>query len=339
MRYASLARVVLLWMGALCGFAMSVAPASAGTLQPVELPRDHGVHPGFSVEWWYTTGHAAGPDGRRYFWFATIWTAPQGTVGRVNVVDLERDTTVLAKQWTQTSPPAGGARGIVAGGLRLRWLASGKLGRVSLSARVGPGDVLRLNLVPNRPYTLHGDHGIVQQGTRGTSAYYSATRLTTSGTLRIRGHARKLGGLAWFDHQWGDFATVPGALRWDWFACQFDDGRDVMLAQFLDEEGRPVPGAQHGTLVTASGRAVPVQAFTATPMGAEIKPRGATATYPLGWRLQVPQARLDLRLRAAARHQFIRMQLLPSFWEGEASIVRGSDGVCTVENSREAPAG
>jgi hypothetical protein len=33
------------------------------------------------------------------------------------------------------------------------------------------------------------------------------------------------------------------------------------------------------------------------------------------------------------------MQFLPSFWEGEASIVRDTGGVCTVENSREAPAG
>jgi hypothetical protein len=33
------------------------------------------------------------------------------------------------------------------------------------------------------------------------------------------------------------------------------------------------------------------------------------------------------------------MQFLPSFWEGEASIVRGRRGACTVENSREAPAG
>jgi hypothetical protein len=44
-------------------------------------------------------------------------------------------------------------------------------------------------------------------------------------------------------------------------------------------------------------------------------------------------------LRAIARHQFITMQFLPSFWEGEAAVVRGARGLCTVENSREAPAG
>jgi predicted secreted hydrolase len=255
------------------------------------------------------------------------------------VVDVERDKVVLAKQWTRTAPIAAEARDLDAGGLRLRWLASGKLGRVTVDARVDQADALRLELVPQRPYALHGDHGIVQQGTSGRSAYYSATRLVETGKLRTGGDTRQLSGLAWFDHQWGDFAAVPGALRWDWFACQLNDGRDLVVAQFLGADDQPLPGVRHGTLVSARGRAVPVQAFTATPFDPTITPAGATAIYPLDWRLTVPQAGLDLRLRATARHQFITMQFLPSFWEGEAAIVRGTRGVCTVENSREAPAG
>jgi predicted secreted hydrolase len=335
MRLPVPARAVTVWIA----FAACVASAAAESLQPVRLPRDQGAHPGFSVEWWYTTGHATGADGRRYFWFATIWAAPGGAVGRVNVVDLERDKIVLAKQWTRTAPFAAGARDLDAGGLRLRWLASGKLGRVTVHARVDQAGALRLELVPKRRYALHGDHGIVQQGASGMSAYYSATRLVETGTLRLGGRTRRLSGLAWFDHQWGDFAAVPGALRWDWFACQLDDGRDLMLTQFLGADDQPLPGIRHGTLVGARGRAVRVRAFTATSFGPTITPAGATAIYPLDWRLTVPQAGLDVTLRAAARHQFITMQFLPSFWEGAASIVRGTRGVCTVENSREAPAG
>src|SRR3954471_5774834 len=70
----------------LLALAVFAPPVAAGTLQPVRLPRDHGAHPQFSVEWWYTTGHATASRGRRYFWFATIWATPRGAVGRVNVV-------------------------------------------------------------------------------------------------------------------------------------------------------------------------------------------------------------------------------------------------------------
>jgi predicted secreted hydrolase len=305
--------------------AVWVAMLAAGTLQPVELPRDHGAHPGFSVEWWYTTGHATAANGRRYFWFATIWAAPQGAVGRINVVDLARDKVVLARQWTRTTPFSAGATGLTAGGLRIG------VSSARITVRAG---ALRLKLIPERPFALHGDHGIVQQGTSGTSAYYSGTRLRTSGTLGTR----KLHGLAWFDHQWGDFAAAPGALRWDWFACQLSDGRDLMVTHFLDASYQPVPGLGGGTLVSASGHTTRITDFTATPLGAPIRPPGAKASYPLAWRLRVPQAGLDLTLRAAARHQFVPMQILPSFWEGEAAITHGAPGVCTVENSREAPA-
>src|SRR5881227_2339563 len=104
MRSSMRARVMTLGIAAVVACAACVAVASAGTLQPVQLPRDHGAHAGFSVEWWYTTGHARAVNGRRYFWFATIWAAPQGAVGRVNVVDLGRDKVVLAKQWIRTAP-------------------------------------------------------------------------------------------------------------------------------------------------------------------------------------------------------------------------------------------
>jgi predicted secreted hydrolase len=117
---------------------------------------------------------------------------------------------------------------------------------------------------------------------RGSSAYYSATRLAATGQLRVRGHTRRIAGLAWFDHQWGDFATTPGALRWDWFACQLDDGRDLMLAQFLDPDDHPLPGVRGGTLVSAHNRVMPVSAFTATPLGPRLHPPRASATYP--WR-------------------------------------------------------
>src|SRR4051795_8994443 len=80
-----------------------------------------------------------------------------------------------------------------------------------------------------------------------------------------------------------------------------------------------------------------IAGFIATPFGPRLHPPGAPATYPLAWRLKVPAAGLELSLGAIARHQFVTMQILPSFWEGAAAIVHGPRGVCTVENSREAP--
>jgi predicted secreted hydrolase len=47
--------------------------------------------------------------------------------------------------------------------------------------------------------------------------------------LTIAGKKVGVHGQGWLDHQWGNFGTDAGALRWNWFACQFRSGADLML--------------------------------------------------------------------------------------------------------------
>jgi predicted secreted hydrolase len=322
-------------LAAVLAAAVTASSAAAATPSRVVLPRDHGAHPDASVEWWYTTGRLRTEAGRRYFWFATVWVAGgRAAVARLNVVDLDRDRVVLAKELGTATVPAAGSSDLAVGDLRLRRRPGGALGRYTLEA-APPGGHLRLSLRARVPYVLHGRRGIVQQGPGGPSAYYSEPRLAASGTLRLGGQVARVRGLGWFDHQWGDFARAPGALRWDWFACQLADGRDLMLYQFLDPENRPIARYARGTLAGPGGRVRHLGGFTSTPLGPVVRPAGARASYPLGWRLEVPGAGLALTLRAEARSQFISNRVVPSFWEGAARITRGPAGRCMVEDSRE----
>jgi len=303
-------------------------------MAPVSLPADHGAHPGFQVEWWYTAGTASDRRGREFFWFATVWTGRGAAVGRVNVVDLARDRVVLAREYVSPQAPAAGVSDLRVDAFRLRWRAAGALGRMSVDAPARDGR-LALRLVPQRPYMLHGRGGVIQQGSGGPSAYYSQPRLAVAGTLSLGGQALRLRGRGWFDHQWGNFAGTPAALRWDWFACQFRDGRNLMLFQFLDGKDRPLARYRQGTLLDRRGRVTHLRRFSAAPRPPRLRPAGARATYPLGWRLQVPRAGLDVTLRARARQQVIHNQFVPSFWEGAAAVTRGARAACIVENSRE----
>ncbi len=58
----------------------------------------------------------------------------------------------------------------------------------------------------------------------------------------------EVAGEAWFDHEWSTSALGAGAVGWDWFSLQLDDGRELMLFQIRREDGsvEPVSG---GTLV------------------------------------------------------------------------------------------
>src|SRR3954465_13835748 len=59
------------------------------------------------------------------------------------------------------------------------------------------------------------------------------------GTLDLDGEQLNVDGIAWFDHQWGDFVSVGGG-GWDWFAINLDDGTDLTVSVVRDAAGRPV---------------------------------------------------------------------------------------------------
>jgi predicted secreted hydrolase len=189
-------------------------------------------------------------------------------------------------------------------------------------------------MTPTRPYLLEGPRGILSEPAGTSSAYYSAPRLGTRGTLTLRGRTAWVNGLGWFDHQWGNFATTPGALHWNWFACQLGDGADLMLYQFITPTGKPT-GVQHATYVSPRGAVSYPRRIRITPLGRPVHPVGATGRYPVRWRLVVPGAHLDLTIAARAKHGFIGNTLVPGFWEAPTAITRGGAGGCTVESTRE----
>ena len=314
--------------------AAATSPSAVPALRTVLLPRDHGAHPAFQVEWWYTAGTVAGRRGREFFWFATVWSRGSSVVAKVNLVDLRLDRIVLSREYVAAGALTSGQRRVNVGGFALGWRPSGVLGRWSVDAPVPGSGRLRLSLTPVQPYMLNGPHGIVREGPGASSAYYSGPRLAARGTLVLNRQSSRVRGQGWFDHQWGNFATSSASWHWNWFACQFEDRSDLMLYQFITPAGRPT-GVQAGTFVSVRGPVSHPRRFTVTPLGPVVHPPGATARYPLRWHLEVPSAHVNVTLRARASHQFIANKYIPGFWEGAAAVTSGAPGACIVESTRE----
>jgi predicted secreted hydrolase len=330
----ALRRTCLILVSAMLAVLAGAVGTNAASLRPVVLPRDHGAHPAFQVEWWYTAGTVSGPRGGDFFWFATAWAGSGFQLAKVNVVDLRADRIVLSREYVGTGALRPGQTRIQVDGFTILWRPTGPFGRWSVAAPVPGIGQLQLSLTPVQRYVLNGTDGIVPEGPGATSAYYSAPRLSAHGTLVLDGHRTALGGQGWFDHQWGNFATNTASWHWNWFACQFTNGSDLMLYQFITPTGKPT-GVQDASYVPRHGPATHPHNFTVTPLPPSIRPAGASGTYPLRWRLTVPRAHLNLTLGARARHQFIANQYLPGFWEGASAITTGTPGTCIVESTRE----
>jgi len=316
---------------ALAAAALAACAATAQALATprVELPRDHFAHPGAGIEWWYVSGDVRGRDGHRYAVFFTLFRRGGAVLPISQVIDLTTGVRI-----GRSERAAGAALGherldVDAAGARLRYDA--RTNRWAFAAS-SDGYALTITARPEKPYVLHGGGtGFIRQSVAGPSAYYSATRMAASGTIASRARRVVFTGTVWLDHQWGSFQDDPRAFDWDWFSCRFDDRTELMLYRFRDRQGRPLAAFRSGTFVARDGSSRSLPRFEA-----QAGPRTLAASghrWPLDWRLDAPAERLRLELHAIVADQLFHGVLVPTFWEGAATVTGTKHGVCFVEET------
>jgi predicted secreted hydrolase len=188
-----------------------------------------------------------------------------------------------------------------------------------------------LRVEPAKPFVLQGDRGLSQKGpgSGNASYYYSYTRLSTDGIVVVDGDTLSVSGSSWLDREWSTSALGPDQVGWDWFSLQLDDGRDLMYYQLRNRDGSASRFSE-GVLVdengtkTSLGRSdvrLTVQDRWTTPDGSR--------TYPVAWRLQVPEENVDLQIRAAFPDQ--EMDVSVRYWEGAVGVNGSATGRGYVE--------
>lgn len=301
----------------------------AASLPPIDLPRDDGPHDNLT-EWWYVSGHLQTAEGDAFgFEFALFQSdrkdAPRGYAAHFAVTDISRQrfhygerTEVAEFLADVAAAPAG--LDLSVGGWTLRDVPGG----FAISAGLDTV-ALQIELMPSKPAAIHNQTGVLDFSPFGWSYYYSYTRAKVRGVLLDQGLPRPVTGMAWLDHQWGDFISVA-AGGWDWYSVHLDDGRDFTASVVRDELGATV--LQYGTLVGPEG-----QATHLTSGDLEIRATGSWtsphtgAVYPSGWTLTVPGEGLRLRLEPVLLDQELdtRGSTGVVYWEG-AVRVNGVDG-------------
>jgi putative drug exporter of the RND superfamily len=327
----------------------TATPARSPDPVPVSLPRDEAAHDRLT-EWWYYTGHLATDDGRRFGFEFVIFRAERGSfpvswASHLALTD-ESAGTFSYEQRSEIGPQVdiGALTGSTADGgfeLAIRggefmprpdavpWRMSGRLGKDRLSAATNDfGLELELAAVRDEP-VLHDGDGWVDFGPAGGSYYYSWPRMTASGTLMVAGEPLAVDGLAWFDHQWGDFIAVGGG-GWDWFAVNLDDGADLTVSLVRDAAGNyPLI---YGTLVEPSGEVRHLgRDDLSVTVTAEWTSERTGATYPAGWRIEVPADELVVELTPTVADQELDTRATTGviYWEGSqrVSATRAGSGL------------
>ena len=318
------------------------------------FPADHGAHPDFRTEWWYVTGHLESAEGRLFGFQLTFfrnalapaspdeperssaWATRQVYLAHFALTDvgggrffaferLARGAAGLAGATSsEAGPPAGGPYRVWLQDWSLQGAVPGGFLPMELAAAAETEDgteiALELRLDSEKPPVLQGDRGLSQKGPEpgNASYYYSLTRLSAAGDVRLGGERLAVTGGAWLDREWSTSALGAGEVGWDWFSLQLDDGRELMLYQIRREGGGASPLSK-GKLVLPSGeaRTIPWSEIELGPTGRWRSPETG-AVYPSGWRLTIPSEGLDLVLRPVLLDQELVLSF--QYWEGAVTV-------------------
>ena len=319
-------------------------PTPADDPQPIAFPRDDAPHHRLT-EWWYYTGHLRDEAGGRWGFEFVVFRAERGGfpvtwASHLALTDEAAGSftygqrSEIGPQVDASLPGAGTFSFAIRGASpldpawagRSPWVMSNAARSDRLVATLESGDGIDLNLLPTKPPALHDGDGWIDFGPAGGSYYYSRTRMTAAGSLIVDGGALPVEGIAWFDHQWGDFISVGGG-GWDWFAVNLDDGTDLTLSLVRAADGSyPIV---YGTIVDAPGTArhLARDAFTVASRGTWHSARTG-ATYPAGWAISLPAEGLEIALEPTVANQELDTRATTGvvYWEGSQTVQASRHG-------------
>lgn len=323
------------------GFARVLAP------KEFTFPADHGPHPEYQTEWWYTTANVATKDGRRFGIKLTIfrralaptpteraseWGADQIYFADFAIADIQADQFIYTERFARGAAGLAGAEmspnvRIFLENWSITFNPDGSGYRLTAKdAQIG----LDMQMTLAKPLVLQGERGFSPKSSEpgNASYYYSMTRLRTEGTITVKGEQFEVSGTAWMDREYSTSVLAADALGWDWFALQLDDGREIMLYQIRKADGT-VEATSDGTFVNADGSTVRLIKrngdYTITPLGTWTSPRTG-AVYPHGWKLTInaPDGPMELTVTPLMRDQ--ELNTTTAYYEGASRITGTQNG-------------
>ncbi|MBI2275846.1 MAG: carotenoid 1,2-hydratase [Dechloromonas sp.] len=338
-------RAFLMTLGSLpawrAGELLAGTPVEFAVVRPgqaLEFPRDHGAHPDFRNEWWYSTGWLSLPDGSPLGFQCTFFRVRTG-LGEHNPSAFAPRQLVLAHAaiadsqlgrlcYAQRTARTGFGRAGFASGRTEVWIDDWRFEqrfdqdgeRYRLAVRAADF-AYALTLVAAAQPLLHGDAGFSRKAPdpRHASYYYSRPQLAVSGTVTRDGRAQLVSGRAWLDHEWSSQLLPEGAQGWDWLGLNLDDGGALMVFRLRRPDGSPLWAA--ATLQPAGqvAQVLPPAAVAFEPLRHWRSPRSAIA-YPVEWRVRIGRRSFEIRPLLDDQELDSRRSTGAIYWEGAVRV-------------------
>jgi predicted secreted hydrolase len=338
--------LLLLFLSA-CGFPGLVSTSAqlplvsqkqaTPSLPPISFPRDEGVHNDLT-EWWYYTGHLEAIDTagkqHQYGFELVVFRVSRSDLPPIYpahfaISDITREQFHYdQKRITKVDEDLTNSAAIKGINIQVdNWSIQGLNGHDHLVAAM-KDYAINLNLTASKPPVLHNGNGLITYGLAGFSYYYSRTHMDIAGTILDHDQSLHVTGLAWMDHQWGNFLTLGGS-GWDWYSIQLNNNTEMMVYFIRDPSGTVI--STYASYIDPAGRnyVLPSNALHAIALDTWTSPT-TSITYPSGWYLEVNSSQLQAALTMTSllkdQELVVKSSTGNIYWEGAVSIQGQVDG-------------
>lgn len=159
----------------------------------------------------------------------------------------------------------------------------------------------------------------------GKTYYYSLTDLRTKGRIKVDGKWIEVAGRSWMDHQWTNIEY--SSYRWDWFSVQLDNGTDAVFFTYRVGKNQ----AYSADFNYPGGRQEHFKKIEIVPLNKRWTGPKSGASYPLVWKIRVPEKDMELTMSAKINDQEMLFGSI-NYWEGPFGVA-GRIGKKTVKGT------
>jgi predicted secreted hydrolase len=298
-------------------------------MKPIIFPRDEKAHDKI-IEWWYWNGHLKGEDGNHYAFMDCLFQADSSKVKLPFLKAPFRQTyfshSVLSDLKNQQAYPVIDYVSLISRDsfkgelLSVDYIGANILEGFTVSSieETMPfkyrlrADNFDLILTSTKKPLLEGGRGFLDLGDRSTY-YYSLTNLATEGFIKVKNKKIKVKGKSWMDHQWADAPYAKDT--WNWFSIQLDNNIELVCFEYVGEDRTTA----YAGISYQNGRTEHFKDIRFTPIGDIWKSSKTRASYPLSWRIEIPERKIDLTVKPLIKNQEMIFGTL-NYWEGPLSV-------------------
>ncbi|NDW14327.1 hydrolase [Alteromonas genovensis] len=340
----------------------SSSDSSTGSFQsvnkttPLVLPKDHGSHPDYQLEWWYLTFVLGDDENNEYglqftlFRFATAketqiassWSTPQQWMGHASL--HAKDEHFFEER-------------LAAGGVGNAFVKPAPFNAViddwswqsksdspfpaTLQFSINNNVDIALSLTAKGPFVKQGDKGYSKktEDARLRSYYYSQPFIDASGTLDINNTTFNVKGLGWYDHEWTSHLANSNAMGWDWFSLHLDDGSKLMAFR-MHATGAGTKGTKNrgseiyttASYITASGdkETLALNEISIMPLDNEqITTLNTERDVPTTWQITIPSKDVDITVSPFKSGQWNSSVF--EYYEGRVNVTGTHKGAGFME--------